>query len=453
MIMERGAAPAPPQRWPALAEYVTIGLVNDRHRVVILGGGFGGLYAAKSLKRAPVDLTVIDRRNFHLFQPLLYQVATGALSPGEIASPLRAILRHQKNTRVLLGEALDLDAANRRLLCDIGPVEYDTLLLAPGARNYYFDHPEWQNCAPGLKTIEEATQIRHKILYAFEAAERETDAEKRREWLTFVVIGAGATGVELAGTLGEIANDTLKNDFRSIRPQESRILLLDGSPRVLPQYPADLSDKAERSLIHLSVRVRTNVRVIGIDDSGVTVQTPKGEERIPTHTAIWAAGVAASPLGQAVAKATGAQLDRGGRVVVNPDCTVPGHPEIFIIGDLAHFEVDGKPLPGVSPVAMQQGRYVARVIEKRLRGATAIKPFHYFDKGELAVIGRAAAVARIRKLHLWGFLAWLIWLFVHLMYLVEFSNRLLVFIHWGFLYLTFNRGARLITGPDQSVGR
>jgi NADH dehydrogenase len=420
--------------------------VSDRHRVVILGGGFGGLNAAKSLKHAPIDLTLIDRRNFHLFQPLLYQVATGALSPGEIASPLRAILRHQKNTRVLLGEAVDLDAANRKLICDIGPLEYDTLIVAPGARNYYFDHPEWEAYAPGLKTIEEATEIRHKILYAFEAAEREADAGKRRVWLTFVVVGAGPTGVELAGTLGEIANDTLKNDFRSIRPQEARILLLDGSPRVLPHYPPDLSGKAERSLIHLSVGVRTNVRVIGIDGNGVTLETPHGVEHIPTHTVIWAAGVAASPLGAAIAKATGAQLDKGGRVIVNADCTVPGHGEIFIIGDLAHVEQDGKPLPAVSPVAMQQGRYVARLIEKRLRGEAGTKPFHYFDKGELAVIGRAAAVARIRGLHLSGFLAWLIWLFVHLMYLVEFSNRLLVFIQWGFLYLTFNRGARLITG-------
>lgn len=300
-------------------------MVSAPHRVVILGGGFGGLYAAKSLKHAPIDLTVVDRRNFHLFQPLLYQVATGALSPGEIASPLRAILRHQKNTRVLLGEGRDLDAANRRLICDIGPVEYDTLLLAPGARNHYFGHPEWEKDAPGLKTIEEATQIRHKILYAFEAAERETDPQKRRVWLTFVVVGAGPTGVELAGTLGEIANDTLKNDFRSIRPQEARILLLDGSPRVLPTYPPDLSRKAEKSLVHLSVNVRTSVRVVGIDAAGVTLETPHGTERIATHTVIWAAGVSPSPFGAVVAKATGAQLDRSGRVVVNSDCTVPGH--------------------------------------------------------------------------------------------------------------------------------
>jgi NADH:ubiquinone reductase (H+-translocating) len=420
------------------------------HRVVILGGGFGGLYAAKSLRRALVDVTVLDRRNFHLFQPLLYQVATGALSPGEIASPLRAILRKQKNTRVLLGDATDLDAANRRVICDIGPVEYDTLIVAAGTRNFYFNHPEWESHAPGLKTIEEATEIRHKILYAFEAAERESDPEKRRDWLTFVVVGAGPTGVELAGALGEIANDTLKNDFRSIRPQEARILLLDGSPRVLPPYPPDLSTKAERALIRLGVRVRANVKVVGIDEHGVTLDSGHGTERIAARTVIWAAGVKASGFGAAVARATGAQLDNGGRVIVNPDCTVPGHPEIFIIGDLAHFEQDGKPLAGVAQVAMQQGRYAARLIQKRLQGRGAGKPFRYFDKGELAVIGRAAAVAKIRGLHLSGFVAWLIWLFIHLMYLVEFSNRLLVFVHWGFLYITFNRGARLITGGDKA---
>src|SRR5579872_4820330 len=367
------------------------------HRVVILGGGFGGLYAAKSLRRAAVDVTLIDRRNFHLFQPLVYQVATGALSPGEIASPLRGILRRQKNTRVLLGEALDLDAANRRVLCEFGPVEYDSLIVALGARSQYFNHPEWEKNAPDLKSIESATEIRHKILYAFEAAERESDPEKRRDWLTFVVVGAGPTGVELAGALGEIANDTLKNDFRSIRPQEARILLLDGSSRVLPPYPPDLSAKAEKSLIRLSVRVRTGVRVTNIDDHGVTIDTGKGSERIAARTVIWAAGIRASEFGEAIARSTGAQLDKGGRVVVNSDCTVPGHPEIFVIGDLAHFEQGGSPLTGVAQVAMQMGRYAARLIQKRLRGVAG-KPFHYFDKGELAVIGRAAAVAKIRKL-------------------------------------------------------
>ena len=419
-----------------------------RHQVVILGGGFGGLYAAQALKGAPVDVTVLDRRNFHLFQPLLYQVATGALSPGEVASPLRGILRKQLNTRVLLGEAVDLDADGRRVILEDGEVPYNTLIVATGSGHSYFGHSEWENYAPALKTIEDATEIRHKILYAFEAAEREADHDKRREWLTFVVVGAGPTGVELAGALAEIAHDTLRHDFRSIRPEESRILLVEGAPHVLPTYPADLSAKAQGSLERLGVTVRTNVVVKGVDEQGVTLEGPAGRERLTTRTVIWAAGVSASPFGQTLEKRAGASLDKNRRVTVNPDCTVPGHPEIFVIGDLASFEERGRPLPGVAQVAMQQGSYVAKLIEKRLRGEPQVKPFHYFDKGELAVIGRASAVANIGKLHLSGLLAWLIWLFVHLMYLVEFSNRVLVFVHWGFLYLTFNRGARLITGGE-----
>ncbi|MDQ2947864.1 MAG: NAD(P)/FAD-dependent oxidoreductase [Acidobacteriota bacterium] len=420
----------------------------DTHRVVILGGGFGGLYAAKALGKLPVQLTLIDRRNFHLFQPLLYQVATGALSPGEIASPLRAVLNRQKNTRVLLGEAVDIDVQQHRVKLDTGDLEYDTLIVATGSRNFYFGNEAWESNAPGLKTIEEATQIRHKILYAFEAAEREPDPEKRREWLTFVVVGAGPTGCELAGALGEIAHDTLKNDFRSIRPEEARILLLEGSPRVLPPFPPDLSHKAEQSLIRLGVRARTNVRVTEIDDHGVTLNDG---ERIQARTVIWAAGVRASPLGALLAERTGAKLDPGGRIAVNDDCSIPWYPDIFVIGDLARFEQDGKPLAGVAQVAMQQGGYVAKLIGKRLKGGGSPsqgKPFRYFDKGNLAVIGRAAAVAQIGKLHFSGLFAWLIWLFIHLMYLVEFSNRLLVFVHWGYLYLTFNRGARLITGKN-----
>ena len=415
----------------------------DDHRVVILGGGFGGLYAAKALGKQPVQLTLVDRRNFHLFQPLLYQVATGALSPGEIASPLRAVLNRQQNTRVVLGEALDFDVELRRVMLDIGHVDYDTLIVATGSRSFYFGNDAWEAHAPGLKTIEEATQMRHKILYAFEAAERESDPQKRREWLTFTVVGAGPTGCELAGALGEIANDTLKHDFRSIRPQEAKILLLEGSPRVLPAFPPDLSTKAEEALIRVGVRPRTNVRVTAIDDQGVTLESG---ERIPARTVIWAAGVRASPLGALLAERVGTKPDRGGRISVNGDCSVPGHPEIFVIGDLAAFEQDGKPLPGVAQVAMQQGGYVARLIGTRLKGGATPKPFRYFDKGNLAVIGRAAAVAQIGKLHFSGLFAWLIWLFIHLMYLVEFSNRLLVFVHWGYLYLTFNRGARLITG-------
>jgi NADH:ubiquinone reductase (H+-translocating) len=429
--------------------------VETGHRLVILGGGFGGLYAAKALKRTPVQVTLLDRRNFHLFQPLLYQVATGALSPGEIASPLRSVLHRQKNTRVLLGEATDLDVDGKRVILGDGgavegaggSLEYDTLIVATGSADSYFGHDDWRRNAPGLKSIEEATEIRTKILYAFEAAEREQDPEKQREWLTFVIVGAGPTGVELAGALAEIAHDTLRHDFRSIRPEEARIFLIEGAPRVLPTYPADLSAKAEASLVHLNVTPRTGVFVTDIDEKGVTIKTPDGNERILARTIVWAAGVRPSTFADVLERRAGAPRDRKGQVMVNPDCSVPGHPEIFVIGDLAHLEQHGKPLPGVAQVAMQQGAYVAKLIRERLRGGT-LPPFHYFDKGSLAVIGRARAVAQIGPLHLSGLLAWLTWLFVHLMYLVEFSNRVLVFVHWGFLYITFNRGARLITGPE-----
>jgi len=416
------------------------------HRVVILGGGFGGLYAAKKLRHAPVDLTLIDRRNFHLFQPLMYQVATGSLSPGEIAAPLRAVLRRQKNTRVLLGDAVYLDAENRRVILADGAVPYDTLIVATGSRSTYFGHDAWQSVAPGLKSIEEATAVRRKILYAFEAAEREADPDRRRAWLTFVIVGGGATGVELAGALAEIARDTLRHDFRSIHPEESRILLFEGGPRILQAFPEDLSEAAERSLIHLGVRPRTQVRVTGINSEGVTIETPSGPDRIATRTVLWAAGVTASEFGTVLAKSTGVALTRQGQVQVSPDLTIPGHPEIFVIGDLAYLEYDGKPLPGLAPVAMQQGRYAADAIVERLRGRTP-EPFHYFNKGNLAVIGRLAGVADFGRLRFHGLLAWLLWLFVHLMYIVEFQNRLTIFIHWGFLYLTFDRGARLITGP------
>jgi NADH dehydrogenase len=423
--------------------------MTAKHQVVILGGGFGGLYAAQALKKAAAEVTVLDRRNFHLFQPLLYQVATGSLSPGEIASPLRRVLHRQQNTRVLMGEAVDLDAERRRLILADSELPYDTLIIATGSTDFYFGHDEWGRSAPGLKTIEEATQIRSNILYAFEEAEKEHDAERQRAWLTFVIVGAGATGVELAGALGEVAHEMLNRDFRSIDSRKAVILLLEGSSRVLPSYPPDLSAKAEASLIRLGVTPRTNVMVTGIDQASVTVKTPSGSERINARTIIWAAGVRASPVGDVLKQRVGAQLDRGGRVLVNPDCSVPGHPEVFVIGDLAHFEQDGKMLPGVAPVAMQQGGYVAKLIQKRLQGhAEAAGAFRYFDKGSLAVIGRASAVADIHGLHISGVLAWLTWLFVHLMYLVEFSNRVLVFIQWGFLYLTYNQGARLITGSD-----
>jgi NADH dehydrogenase len=421
------------------------------HRVVILGGGFGGLYAAKDLKKVPVQVTLLDRRNFHLFQPLLYQVATGALSPGEIASPLRSVLSRQKNTRVLLGEAVDLDIDYNRVILDDGQrVDFDSLIVATGSTDSYFGHDEWRRNAPSLKTIEEATEIRTKILYAFEAAEREPDEEKKREWLTFAIVGGGPTGVELAGALAEIAHDTLRHDFRSIRPESARIFLIEGAPRVLPTYPADLSAKAEASLRRLNVTPRTGVFVTHIDDRGVTVKGQDGAERIfAARTVIWAAGVGPSSFAEVLERRARSARDRSGRVIVNPDCSVPGHPGIFVIGDLAHFEENGKPLPGVAQVAMQQGAYVAKLIAARLRGET-VQPFRYFDKGNLAVIGRASAVAEIGPLHISGLLAWLTWVFVHLLYLVEFSNRVLVFVQWGFLYLTFNRGARLITGPEAS---
>jgi NADH dehydrogenase len=425
------------------------------HRVVILGSGFGGLHAAQALRRASVDLTVVDRRNFHLFQPLLYQVATGSLSPGEICTPIRSILRKQKNARVLLGEATGLDAAGRRLILSDGATSYDTLpydtlIVATGAQNFYFGNASWQEIAPGLKSIEDATAMRHKILYAFEAAERDPDPDRRRAWLTFVIVGGGPTGVELAGALAEIARDTLRHDFRSIHPEESRIILLEGSPHVLPAYPEKLSVDAERSLIKLGVLPRTNVRVTAIDPESVTLDSG---ERIETRTVLWAAGVAPSDFGKVLAAVSkngsaGALLNKHGQVLVAPDLTVPGHPEIFVIGDLAYFEQDGKAIPGVAPVAMQEGRYAAEAILDRLRGV-ARRPFHYHDKGSLAVIGRAAGVADLGRLKFGGMLAWLAWLFIHLMYLVQFRNRLIVFILWGFEYVTFDRGARLITGEDK----
>jgi NADH dehydrogenase len=382
-------------------------------------------------------------------------VATGSLSPGEIASPLRAVLRRQKNTRVLLGEAVDLDVDRNQVILDDGQrVEFDSLIVATGSTDSYFGHDDWRRNAPSLKSIEEATEIRHKILYAFEAAEREVDPDRQREWLTFAIVGGGPTGVELAGALAEIAHDTLRHDFRSIRPESARIFLIEGAPRVLPSYSKDLSAKAEASLRRLNVTPRTGVFVTHVDHRGITVKATDGAEtKFAARTVIWAAGVAPSSLAQVLERRTAVKRDRSGRVMVNPDCSVPGYPGIFAIGDLADFEQDGKPLPGVAQVAMQQGAYVAKLIRGRRLNHKPPAPFRYFDKGSLAVIGRASAVAEIGPLHMSGLLAWLTWLFVHLMYLVEFSNRVLVFVQWGFLYLTFNRGARLITGADSSEYR
>jgi NADH dehydrogenase len=417
------------------------------HRVVIVGGGFAGLYAAQALGREPVEVTLIDRRNFHLFQPLLYQVATGGLSPGEISSPLRYVLHKRKNTTTLLGEVVDIDIAAREvILSDASRYPYDTLLVATGSAHHYFGHPEWAQYAPGLKTIENATEMRARILTAFERAEKSTDPRERAELLTFVIVGGGPTGVELAGALGEISRDTLRSDFRSINPAEARIFLVEGGERLLQTYPKELSASAERSLIHLGVKTEARARVTAIDANGVTMDTGAGQKHIAAKTVLWAAGVEASPLGKILAKSTGARLDKGGRVAVDASLAIPGHPEILIAGDLAGIIQDGAQVPGVAPAAMQQGRYAARLIAARLRGEPQ-KPFHYHDKGSLATIGRNHAVAAIGRMNISGYPAWLLWLFVHLLYIVEFESRVLIAIQWAFGYFTFNRGARLITKP------
>lgn len=418
------------------------------HRVVILGGGFGGLSATLGLARAPVKVTLLDRRNYHLFQPLLYQVATGSLSPANIASPLRQVLRHQKNASVLLAEVAGLDAAKRRVILSDGTVEYDTLVVATGSSHQYFGHQNWERFAPGLKTVEDATDMRRRILLAFEAAEREHDPAKRQAWLTFVIVGAGPTGAELAGALGEIANDTLRHDFRDIDPRSARIILVEGADRVLPTYPPHLSAAAEKMLVRLGVTVRTGAFVDEIHEQSVSIRQGARVEEIPARTTLWAAGVLASPLGRMLADTAGAELDKAGRVMVQPDLTVPGHPEIFVIGDLANFSHQtGKPLPGVAQPAIQQGKYVARLIAARLRDKV-LAPFHYRDKGNLATIGRGAAVADLNWIRLSGWPAWMIWLFVHLLYIVQFENRLLVMMQWGWLYLSYDRSARLITGEN-----
>jgi NADH dehydrogenase len=420
----------------------------SQHRVVIVGGGFGGLSAALTLNRAPVQVTLVDRCNYHLFQPLLYQVATGTLSPANIASPLRNILKRHKNTRVLLAEATRIDSRNRRVILSDGSVEYDSLIVSAGSSHQYFGHDQWEQFAPGLKTIEDATDMRRRILLAFETAEREPDPEKLRAWMTFVIVGGGPTGAELAGALGEIANDTLRRDFRNIDPSKARIILVEGTDRVLPVYPPKLSARAREMIERLGVTVRTSAIVTNVDGESVTVREGDRTETIPTRTILWAAGVLGSPLGRILAQETGATIDKAGRISVEPDLTVPGHPEIFVIGDLANFvHQTGKPLPGVAQPAIQEGRYAAKVIARRLRGEKS-RPFHYLDKGNLATIGRGAAVADLNWLRLSGFSAWLLWIFVHLMYIVEFQNRLLVFVQWAWFYFTYDRSARLITGKN-----
>lgn len=415
------------------------------HHVVILGGGFGGLQAALALGRARVTVTLVDRRNFHLFQPLLYQVATGALSPANIASPLRSLVKRQANTRVLLAEAVGLDADRKLISLTDGNLPYDTLIVAAGARHHYLGHPEWELNAPGLKTIEDATSMRRRIFAAFEAAERKENSDTRTALLTFVVVGGGPTGVELAGALAEIARHTLPREFRRIDTAIARILLVEAGPRVLANFAPEHSAKALSALTSLGVSVRTNTTVVDLDDRSVLLRHGAVEERVATRVVLWGAGVQGEPIGKAIAVATGAVLDRAGRVVVGVDCAIPTHPEVFVIGDLAHVGgVEAPPLPGVAPVAMQQGTYVADLIRARLDART-LPPFRYQDPGSMATIGRRLAVAQIGRWRLSGTIAWLAWLFIHLMALVRFENRLLVLIQWGWHYLTWNRNARLIT--------
>ena len=421
---------------------------TEQPHVVIVGGGFGGLAAARALRKAPVRVTLVDRRNHHLFQPLLYQVATAGLSPADIAYPIRSVLRRQRNAHVILADATGVDVARRELVLKDGRLGYDYLVVATGARHAYFGHPEWEELAPGLKSLEDALEIRRRILLAFEKAEREPDAATRRALLTIVIVGGGPTGVELAGAIAEIAREVMKADFRSIDPTETRVVLVEAGPRVLATFPESLSGEAAAALAERGVEVRTGTRVTAIEPGAVGFDG----EHVAAATVLWAAGVAASPL----VKSLGGALDRAGRIEVAPDCSVPGHPEVFVIGDAATLkDAAGQPLPGVAPVAMQQGRYVARLI-RRIVAGEAREPFVYVDKGNLATIGRADAVAAIGRVQLHGLIAWMLWLVVHILYLVGFRNRVIVLVNWAWAYVTMSRGARLITGdiepePEPSV--
>lgn len=420
-------------------------MTDSRPHVVIIGGGFAGLYCARALRRAPVRVTLVDARNFHLFQPLLYQVATASLSPADIAMPLRYVLRRATNIDVWMAQATAIDVERRVVQLEEGTLRYDYLVVATGATHAYFGHDEWAPHAPGLKTVDDATEIRRRFLLAFEAAEREADAAARARLLTFAIVGAGPTGVELAGAMVEIARKVMPREFRSINTRTARVLLLEAGPRVLPAYTETSSARAQRQLERLGVEVRTNAMVTGIDEHSVHV----GGDVIPTDNVFWAAGVAASPLGAQL----GAQLDRAGRVMVTSECTVPGHAEVFVVGDLAHFVQDERPVPGVAPAAMQMGSYAARSIRGDVAGKQR-RPFHYLDKGNLATIGRAAGVAEIAGAKLSGVVAWLVWVFVHILYLIGFRNRLIVMIQWAWAYLWYNRGIRLITGsPHMDLKR
>jgi NADH dehydrogenase len=419
----------------------------DRHKVVIIGGGFGGLTAAQTFRGTDVDVTLIDRRNFHLFQPLLYQVATGGLSPANIAAPLRSVLKKQKNTEVILGQVTGFDIPGKAVLIGDDRVPFDSLILAAGAENNYFGKQEWQRCAPGLKTIEDATEIRRRILFAFERAERRSGADRDR-CLTFVVVGGGATGVEMAGAISELSRHTLRKDFRHFDPSKTRIVLVEGHNRVLPPYAEKLSHKAEKALNRLGIEVWTSSKVKDIQPDHVMVERGGTTQRIETETVVWGAGVRGSPLGKLLGDATGASVDKGGRVIVQADLTLPNHPNIYVIGDLAAATSNGKPVPGVAQGAIQEGKFAARAILQRAAGKTDVGSFIYWDKGSMATIGRNAAVAEIGFFKFTGILAWLAWLFVHIVYLINFSNRVMVLFQWFWNYVTRNRSARLITGDE-----
>jgi NADH dehydrogenase len=414
---------------------------------VIIGGGFGGLTAAQALRRADVDVTLVDRRNFHLFQPLLYQVATGGLSPANIAAPLRSVLKRQRNCRVVLGEVSGFDIPGRAVLLGNERVSFDSLIVAAGAVNNYFGKPEWEEHAPGLKSVEDATDIRRRVLSAFEKAEQCQTASERACYMTFVVVGGGATGVEMAGAISELSRHTLRNDFRALDPATARIVLVEGGPRVLAAFAEKLSAKAERALQKMGAEVWTSSKVKEIEADHVMVERGGTIHRIETTTVVWGAGVKASPLGKLIADATGAQVDRGGRVVVQPDLTVPGHPNIYVIGDMAAAVSNGQPVPGVATSAIQEGKFAAQAIKYRLSGKP-VGTFTFWDKGSMATIGRNAAVCQIGWLKLTGFIAWLAWLFVHIIYLISFSNRVMVLFQWFWNYVTRNRSARLITGEE-----
>ncbi len=419
---------------------------KERPRVIIIGGGFGGLYAAQNLGRQNVEVLLIDKRNFHLFQPLLYQVATGGLSPGDIASPLRAVVSKYKNIRVVKGEVQNIDLARKKVFLENEAYSYDQLIVAAGAQHHYFGNDQWAPKAPGLKTIEDALEMRRRIFQAFENAEKESDPQLRQAWLNFVIIGGGPTGVELAGALAELAYETLKNDFAAMDPSETRITLIEGAPRILGSYPEQLSVKAQKTLEKLGVNIKTDSLVIDIDDNQLRVQQGDASETIRAKTILWGAGVKMAGLADILARESDAVQDRTGRIHVSANLQLENYPEVFVIGDMAYLEdKNGEALPGVAPVAMQQGKYVAKLIRRQLKGKP-VKPFRYLNKGSLAVIGRNAAVADFGFAHLAGWPAWLVWIFVHIAYLIEYENRLLVLIQWASNYLTRKKGARLITG-------